>query len=103
MPALKGKPKRAGTIRQWLERRGVPAYDKYAVIYLDGLKMAVRVTPAQIPHGLTPGQALTELRAKNPGWTPALLRSVDPDPGRCQVTLFLDDLIPLLHAYEERD
>lgn len=74
---------------------------RWTTVSLPDTDLAVRVVTMNLRGGHTPEMALKEVERQYPGMHPALLRVMDPDPGRCQITMRVDDFMPYLKAYEE--
>lgn len=90
-------------VETWLRRRGLLTERHGTTTVCVSDDLAVRVVPGMggpLPGRMRPGQLLDTI-ASETGRTPMFVRTTDKDPGRCQVTLRLDDLLPMLAAYEE--
>ncbi len=88
-------------VRQWFDLRGIRAEKDYSTVGLPDYELALRVVQMGLRAGKTPSAVIDEATARFPKMRPALLRVMDKDLGRCQVTIRLDDLLPYLEAYEE--
>jgi hypothetical protein len=77
------------------------AEKNFATVALPDHGLALRVVQMQLRAGKSPSQIIDEATDRYPNLRPAMLRVMDKDLGRCQVTIRVDDLLPYLEAYEE--
>lgn len=85
-------------VRQFLVGHGgvIGAKAVHHSIFAPGLAVKVVQTREYDEKGLTIGEHLNRLRADRPGDLCMVVRTTSKEPERFQVTLYLEDIAPLL-------
>ena len=100
-PNRRKRRPRTDSIANWLRHRKIRASVKDVHILATGFRIRV-VSGSSTPHHMGIPQLL-DVTGEGTTLAPAIVRVIDPDPGRCLLIMRLDDGLKALQALEERD